>query len=182
MKNYFKIHKLTDDRKEMSRDFITHSHIDAGFVESVSQHDNAVNSMSIVHLLGQMKELSRYAIFLASSEDHTKTRPLSWEEIEEKVSNKLSLLMEQGKVNLCNKIHELQTQLGDIEYQYNQQDKTTLLFKLVLEVELQAKFLKIHKQLAELQQQFSYKHFHRHVDNFYDNRVYHYVSADEFEL
>lgn len=182
MKNYFKIHKLTDDRKEMSKDFITHSHINAEFVESVSQHANMINPMSIVHLLGQMKSLSQYAIFLASGEDHTKTRILSWEEIEEQVSNKLSLLIEKGKANLCNKIHELQTQLDDMEHQYNKQDKTTLLFKLVFEAELEAKFLKTHKQLVELEQQFNYKQFHRHVDNYYDNPVYHYVSADDFTL
>jgi hypothetical protein len=181
MNNYFKIHKLTDDRKEMLKSFGTLSHINAEFVKNVNKYDEYVDPKSVVDFIAQMKLEGKYCVFVASKKTGTE-RFLSWEEIEEKVISKRDSILEEGRIKLDKIVLDLNQQIMNLDENYVHANKTSLSWKLVYEAQAEAEFLQVHKKLVQHQKEYANGDFHLHVDGFHNNRVYHYVSADDFVL
>lgn len=180
MFNYFRIHKLFENG-EMSKSFATFSHINGDFVRNPNKCQDIINPRNIGEALEQMELEGKYAIFVASNVSR-RERPLSWDEIHAKVAENWRSLEQSGRWVLETNIADCMANLGTIQAKFNDLDKTTLLFKLVQEPEYQKQFLKVYDKLVGYEEHLEKKEFFRYIIDLYENRVYHYISADDFVL
>ena len=182
MENYFKIHKINESDNEPSKSFGTLSHINASFVKSLLNGlDDIINPRIMVSLIREMGEQNRYVVFLASKSSD-KERLLSWHELEDAVKKKSDEIDQIGREELDVRILELQDSLKDIQSQFNKLDKTTLMFNLVQKPQIEAQFMEIYRKLAICMDHYNERKFHLYVKDFYLDRIYFYVSADDFVL
>jgi hypothetical protein len=182
MNKYFELHGF--DGKSITTVFNTYSHINIDMIKDIysdsERHMRFASPAAIPPYIQQILEMNNHVLKLNNGQG--KARVLEWQEVLTKVETKLQTLLAKGREVLIAMIHDQQLLLSDIEIEFKHFNKTSLLFKLVQKPDIEKRFMDAHNKLKQLQNSLKRDDVCNFVEGFYDNRIYNYVSADDFEF
>lgn len=181
MSNYFKIYGIKRDGTGLTKKFSCYNYIDTYFTNHIGDYRFNITPDGICQVIhGQLYE-SKYSVVLANKNDEH-VRTLSWDEIYEKVNNKLIELIDAGRVELERRLVNAKNDLEEIELQYKIADKSTLQFNLIDRPSLEKRFVATYKNLTELNADLEAEKYEKYVNGFYNMTRDLLVSADDFVL
>lgn len=180
MNNHFRIHGVKRDGSGLTKKFACYYYIDNYFTNTISYQFNLTphNLCEVIH---SQLEKSKFSVVLATKNDEH-VRTLSWDEIYEKVNNKLKELLTAGKIELERRLTNAKNDLSQLELEYKISDKTTLQFILIEQPRIENQFLSTSNKLTELELDLEREKYDKYVNGFFNMNRDVLVSADDFVL
>lgn len=181
MNNHFRVHGIKRDGSGLTKKFTRYDYIDTYFASHIGDFRFNLTPHGLREFIYSQITKSKFCVVLATKNDEH-VRTLSWDEIYEKVNNKLSELLTAGKLELERRLTNAKNELSELELEYKVSDKTTLQFILIDQPKLEKQFVSTFNNLSELESDLADEKYGKYVNGFYYMTRDVLVSADDFVL